>query len=516
MRLRRLAIGASAAIGLIVNSSLLLPTMFAAGGDYRPRVDTELRGGVVFAEQQTCDSASDNTNRTRDQGGSIQGQVFQLVGRSRQPLDRVSVSVQRLGFASGTMRSVKYERTAVTNMQGHYQVKDLPTGEYYVSAVMNSAGSFTDNPRDRSLKADVTGFGPTFYPGTISFAEAHRVVVYQGLDISEIDIPVERKRLARLSGRMIGTHPELMDGAYVSVSPAASIGRVGLSGFMGVSRVTSDGEFMIERVPPGEYRLQGRSIPLAAVQEIASTGSSAPLTASADGEFGSLPVTVDGMDMMNLQLTLRRGGRVAGAVQMDGRPFGAGGPRFRIRAEPTDAESFSAGNSDAAIGEDGAFEIRGLAGVFVLRLSGGTRSATLVRVEMDGQDVTDTGGAINPGEEITGIKVILTSRPTEVTGHVTRPTQTPFPACWVIVFSSESQRWLWPATRYVAAARVGPAGTFHVQGLPPGTYLAAVVAGIEEGDWLDPVYLRALARQARSIELKEGERKTIDFSPPSK
>jgi hypothetical protein len=408
-------------------------------------------------------------------------------------------------------RNLKNEWTVLTNGKGEYRVDDVAPGQYYVSAVMNTPGSFTANPRDRAPQRQNVGFGPTFYPGTTWFANAHRVSVYPGDQVAGIDITLERKRLARLSGKLISSRHALMDGAYVALAPAASVGRAGLKGFLGVSHVTPDGDFMVDAVPPGEYVLQGRSIPLRAVEEIALTGKSAPLTANSDAEFGSMPVTVDGTDVTNLQLTLARAGRIRGKVTIDERPFRPGERQVGIRVEPTRTDSLSAVVSGARIRADGGFEIVGVTGEFVLRLSGDAHGITLSRVAADGRDVTDTGVVVDPGEDVDNVDVILTTHPIEVSGRLIAGDREEQSKCWVIVFSQEPQRWSWAATRYVGVARVGSNDPFRLEGLPPGKYFAVAVTQVEDGQWLDPDFLRSLVRQAKSFELREGDRKALDL-----
>jgi hypothetical protein len=249
-----------------------------------------------------------------------------------------------------------------------------------------------------------------------------------------------------------------------------------------------------------------------AVEEIARTGSSAPLTDDPEAEFAAMPLKVDGDEIADLQLALSRGGRIHGRVLVDGQPPPPG--RFiGIRAEPTGPESLSAGvNSGAIVRADGTFEIMGVTGEFVLRVSDDTHGVTLSRVKSDDSDITDTGLAVEPGKDVNNIEVILTTRPTEIAGRVIAGDRTGHDGCWVIVFSQEVQRWSWPATRYVAAARVGSQDTFRLRGLPSGAYFAAAVSEVEEGQWFDPDYLRRLVRQAKSFELREDDRKIFDLS----
>jgi hypothetical protein len=464
-------------------------------------------------EKSACGGAARAVDPRPQPAGAIHGQIFD---DAHKPVRGASVSVQKVDFTGGMSRNTAFERTVLTNAKGEYRVGDVPPSQYYVSAVMKTEGSFTDNPRDKTPRSQRAGFGPTFYPGATSFVYAHRVSVYPGEQVAGIDITLQKKPLARLSGKLLGSRQALKDGAYVSLTPAASVGRAGLKGFVGVSRVSPEGDFMIDAVPPGEYVLAGRSIPLRDIEQIALTGRSAPLTADPDAEFVAMPVTVDGTDTTNLQLMLARSGRVRGKVTIDGRPFNPGRSGVGIRAAPARADSLSAGNNDARIKTDGGFEIGGMLGAFVLRLMGDERSITLSRVEADGLDITDTGVVVDPNEDVANVDVILTTRPSEVSGRIMAGNREEPGGCWVIVFAQEPERWSWAETRYVRSAPVGPDDTFRVVGLPRAKYLAVVVTQMDEGQWRNADYLRSLVREAKSFELREGERKQLDLPLKSK
>jgi hypothetical protein len=62
------------------------------------------------------------------------------------------------------------------------------------------------------------------------------------------------------------------------------------------------------------------------------------------------------------------------------------------------------------VAEDGTFAIDGLIGHFVLRMESLGSPKSLVRVEIGSKDVTDEGIVIEPGDEVSDVRVALTSR----------------------------------------------------------------------------------------------------------
>jgi hypothetical protein len=72
----------------------------------------------------------------------------------------------------------------------------------------------------------------------------------------------------------------------------------------------------------------------------------------------------------------------------------------------------------STITAEGTFEIKGLAGPRIFRVSGIPAGWILKAVRVNGNDITDHGIDIKPNEPIGGVEVVLTSKTTEVTGAV--------------------------------------------------------------------------------------------------
>src|SRR5262245_60802060 len=187
--------------GVAVVLIVVCDIMSASRGDAASR-------SATVAESNVCGSIGAERSQP---SGAIQGQIFD---DQHKPVRGASVSVQRAQSPGAAPSSTRFERTVVTNAKGEYLVAGVPPDEYYVSAVIKTAGSFTANPRDHTRQPQTTGFGPTFYPGTTWSAYAHRVFVYPGEQVAGIDITLEKKKLGRVSGKITSRHT-LKDGAYV-------------------------------------------------------------------------------------------------------------------------------------------------------------------------------------------------------------------------------------------------------------------------------------------------------------
>jgi hypothetical protein len=160
---------------------------------------------------------------------------------------------------------------------------------------------------------------------------------------------------------------------------------------------------------------------------------------------------------------------------------------------------------------DGTFELRGLSGARLIRAMGLPQGWMLKSVQVNGVDVTDTGLEFKPGEALTGVDVVLTSRVTELSGTVKGPSGSAVTDYTLVVFSDDPQRWTLPGSRYVNGTRPDQDGRFRVRDLPPGGYYAVAADYIAQGEWGDPEQLDRLKAQATRFTLGDGESRTLDL-----
>jgi len=179
---------------------------------------------------------------------------------------------------------------------------------------------------------------------------------------------------------------------------------------------------------------------------------------TSEPEVAILPITIDGVDVDNVSLTGSTGGTVTGQVLTED-----GGvpniPRLRItitertrgQADPMIVGAFrNAGSSE--VNADGTFSIRGVFGRSRLRitLSDGW---VLKAVLHEGRDMVDLPIELKSGETLSGVQVIVTNRVTTVSGQLADDQGSPVTDGTVIVFASDSDRWMVEDSRFVRAAR---------------------------------------------------------------
>jgi protocatechuate 3,4-dioxygenase beta subunit len=474
---------------------------------------------LELADKQALDNADINMPR----GSVISGRIVDEFG---DPIPDVSVTAMRQSWVNGRRRLTPSPgRIAQTNDLGQYRIFGLPPGEYYVSAslrggtgpldamammetelMMVSAAS-TSGP---SASAPRSGYAPTYYPGTPNAGEAQRIALAPGQEASGSDFGLVAVRLARVSGIVIGSDGKPLEGAAISVMPAAR----DLGGIMAPAsaRSTKDGSFTLNNVPPGDYSLQARS-----VQVLTSTQGDnlmvfrAVSMSGGESEFGSTPLTIAGEDLSNVLLTTSRGGTATGTVVFDG-PKPPSITSIRVMSMPADADGpMLGGGGSGVLKEDGSFELKGLMGTRLVRVANPPPGWTVKSVKLNGADITDTGADFKIGETTAGLEIELTNKSTAVNGSVTASDGSLLKDYTVVIFSESPEHWRLPMTRWVTGTRPDQEGRFKVQNLPAGHYLAVAVDYVPQGEWGDPELLDRLKSKGKRFSLSEGATETLDL-----
>lgn len=471
-----------------------------------------------FESGKTVDLADKQTLANIDilmpRGGVISGRIVDEFG---EPVADAMVTSMRQTWTAGRRRIVTTGRTAQTNDLGQFRLYGLPPGEYFVSATLRGAEmvmfemlASSDGP---SGSGNTAGYAPTYFPGTPSAAEAQKISLAAGQEMGSADFQLLPVRLAKVAGTVVGSDGKPLGTAMVNLVP--SRGTDAPMMMMGNStRTNADGAFVLSSVTPGDYTLQVRTMRIV-TSEGGGGGSvmfSARIGEGGDSEFAAMPLSVAGEDLSNVVVVTSKGGTATGKVTFEGieRPSALGMLRVTASAADLDGPAAMIGGSTATVKPDGTFELHGVAGSRLIRVSSVPAGMMLKAVRLNGTDVTDTPVEFKNAEQVSGLEIVI-GRATAVSGTVADSSGTSVKDYTVIVFADEPDRWTLPFTRWVAGSRPDQEGRFKVSNLPAGSYYAVAVDYVAQGEWGDPDLLERLKTKAKRFTLDEGETTTLDL-----
>jgi hypothetical protein len=407
--------------------------------------------------------------------------------------------------------------------------------------------------------------GPTvtytsvYYPGTADPAAANLVTIGPNEEREGVDFTTMLVPTAKVSGAILDPNGQIPQSAQVSLVPVMSdssdmLGLIvrQLSGLSG--RSVQDGRFSLTGVTPGRYKLTARGAPFQpGGPQPPAGGARDDLAIALAGQMGRLmggstgtlwaveEITVDGREISNLSLRLQPGMTVSGKIVYEATtlkpPTSFSTTRLMLAPLPasgsqSDMLSSMMNALNATIADDGTFSAKGVlpdkyrAAVLGPGMMGGLASLaaaanqsaampvdtwTLKSIMLNGRDVTDVSFEVKPGEDVAGLVITLTDRPTELSGRVIDRAGRAAPGFPIVVFSTDRAQWA-VGSRRVRQVRPASDGQFSITGLPAGEYFVCAVTDLDPNDLSDPTFLEQLAASgALKVTLADGEKKTQDL-----
>jgi hypothetical protein len=377
----------------------------------------------------------------------------------------------------------------LTDDLGRYRLYALEPAQYVVSATVGGVAS-----------VELPGYTQSFFPGTPNAAEAQFVPMAPSQDVTGVDFALSRIRTARVAGTMLNPAGEPTMGGTVMLMPSQrSVATTSVS--VG-ARILPDGRFEFPNVPPGQYVVQ------------AYRGRSPSWT---EGEFGAIPVSVNGTDVTDLVLHTSAGSSITGQFTFDVYDRSKTPARSAIELSPVPVDfDLSPPNNFATadIREDWSFEIAGVNGPRRLQLLRVPPGWALKEILVHAIDVTDLPLPFGRRDQsVADVDVVLTDRISELTGTIADDRGRPASGSSLTVFSPDRDRW-YHASRFLRKTVAGPEGAFMVAGLPSGTYYVAAVARLPvdgEDGWEDPEFLDTLTSRASTVIVSEGQKVTLSL-----
>jgi hypothetical protein len=373
-----------------------------------------------------------------------------------------------------------------TDDRGDFRAYGLMPGEYVIQATSRGLGGISGgNPNDAG-----EGFAPTYYPGTISSAEAQAVRVGVGEEATA-QFSMIPSRLARITGTVADSEGRPAPGASLSIVTVTGGGMNSYS----AGNVAANGTFAISGVAPGEHTLRVQ-------QSRAGTA----------GEFASVPLVVSSADLSGVAVILGAGTTISGRVVWEGTsPRTRTGPPVPARVTTVQADlqrqfAQMGGSSDpranGTLDDDGSFTLAGASGRVFFNVP--APSGWMVKsVTLDGDDITDVPLDLTGRASIPDLRIVLTDKLTNVSGQVSN-TRGEALQDYVVVIQPVERKEPVIASRFIRTVRPDTTGTFQTRGMRPGRYLATAVQALDEGQQFNPEYQGQLREKGTSFSVSEG------------
>ncbi|MEW5975631.1 MAG: carboxypeptidase regulatory-like domain-containing protein [Acidobacteriota bacterium] len=408
-------------------------------------------------------------------GGALEGRVVDQEG---EPVSRVAVQLSRY-------RTVRSRRALTpvafdqTDDRGEYRLFDIPPGNYYLSASLRGFGT----------QEGGSTYLPTYYPGALSPQEATRIQVAPAAQLAGYDLVLFEGRGYTVSGRVLAADGKPATRAFL-MSMRLPFQGTG-SGFGG-SPIDAEGNFRMDGLPPGSYRLTAR----------AESGN--------NRQAASTVVDVVNEDLSGVTLMLGPGAEIHGRVLFDQRVEDFNASQLRVGVTPEDPSPMMFGSSGSGdVKEDYTFSLSDIPegpGRLWVRLPPG--NVFLQAIHLQGRDVVDQAVDFRNNDQMRGVEIILSARGAQFSGTVRREqTGEIIKGASVLLFSPDPELRA-SNSRFTRITQTDQNGAFSLRGLVPAEYLSCALLNFETGAESDPTYLKTLETLAQRVTLAPSENKT--------
>jgi protocatechuate 3,4-dioxygenase beta subunit len=496
--------------------------------------------------------------------GEISGE---LTNEDGSPLQG-QVTAMQISYNDGQRALIPLAFTD-TDAEGHYSLKPLPPGKYYVSAALKfDPGAslkhepHADKPRDGSQDTSPVEVPlRTFYPSALDVSGAVPIFVGEGASLQGIGMRLKRGSVFRIHGQVKWTDkPGPLVLALMATGPdvQAAIQHP-------MTQVQEDGTFTFEGVLPGSYKISPERIFVPPQPGHRQAG-------------GVAEVAVEDRDVSDVTLTVRRNPDLMGRVTFEGEdpnavaaavnaaapqqanatakggvppapPPGYQGP-VAPRPEPstgsstapqpplaltaaTDAPQQAPKTSPSPIqvtletmsgvsinipktqvGTDGTFTLPDVPiDKYWIKVAGLPEGAYLKSVALNGRDVMSAGFDLSTLSD-SQVDIVISRDAGHVTGSFRTDLMSDDPISfplWVSLWSTEAD----PSggRQLVQVVSTDRSGNFQFTHVPPGRYNAVAWENLEEGLASYQPLCALFSSDAASVTLAKRATQHIDLKP---
>jgi hypothetical protein len=409
--------------------------------------------------------------------GTLSGRVLDEDG---EPFPTAMVSALSYSFVSGHRRLMPVD-AAQTNNRGEFSLARIPPGHYFLSASVSRMGFSTSIPAPPADGAPETAYVSTYLPNTLDAADAQKVDVTVGAEVSGLNIQLRKSLVVRVKGRLVDASGDPMTAAHITL-----VGSNLHSGSMSSARVDDpEGKFEIANVPPGAYTAMTMQM----------KGSRPWMNLQ--------PLVVPDRNVENVELGVSPETTIRGKIAVEGDTKTP--DEFPVILT---SETMGVMPVNAKADKSGAFAFEHVARAsYDLMLPLSPEGTYLKSVLFN--DRESLGRSLDCSAVSTAtLRIVLGTDGGKVEARVSRDDK-PAPDATVVLLPSDPNR------RYPQTVRTGSSdasGHLTLKDVPPGDYLAFAWEEVETGLWFDPEFVKA---QTQGVRVQIGPKATeqVDLTP---
>jgi hypothetical protein len=463
------------------------------------------------------------------QTGAISGTVRDQFGR---PLGNADVDAYTATYRT-VHRVLTKVQSVVSDDRGEYRLFWLTPGRYFVAArhpelsggpmrvggmTMGGGGpkgfqrfsTTGDNGGATALALGPRRVGPkekymaVYYPNTSDEVAAAAIEVTPGGELQGIDFVVAPVPLHRVRGRVVyevNNEPAMSARVQwvtaAGVSPAMPNPEDGLGALFGVEPPVAsveccDGAFELG-LPSGTYTL------VAAVNNLNARTS----------------VSVGEEDVDGIVLSLGRGFKIAGRVTFEGRtPSAAELNALRLGLAMDPPVSGLMPDSYSTILPNGSFTIEAGRGDFRLAvapllsvpgafryvppINQGSKDLFVKSIRLGGVDILNAGLHLEGPVQDT-LEIVISTASGSIEGRVVGSDRQVLASVTVALVPALRGR-----VDLMKSTSSDSSGRFHLDGIPPGDYVAFAIDGPDDGEWQNPDALAAREAKGAAVRITSG------------
>ncbi|HXU50182.1 MAG TPA: carboxypeptidase-like regulatory domain-containing protein, partial [Candidatus Binatia bacterium] len=422
-----------------------------------------------------------------EQTAVIDGHVYDEDG---DPLQGAAVQILRRAYMNGK-RTMTTVNEVMTDDRGAYRMFGIEPGHYYVMASWGMGRMFA-GPGDQGEPT----YAPVFYPNADSAERAAPIDLKPGDELPGMDFQLapSNTHTYEVSGRAASASGA--NGIFVTLTSKNPQTQF-MTGFMRrEATMDANGAFRFTGVAPGEYVIS------------ATTGLHRLGEASGPPQSANREISVVDSNVTGISLVLSAGATIVGHVTFEGDAGSAGGA-IAVNFSSNDQIGF--GGSQAQVQPDGTFTVTGVPdGQYTVNLFSRCGACFVKAVTSNGADLSGKPVDIEGGTGPSPLEIVYSSNTADVSGTVAASDNQPGIGALVVVIPNADAP---DRERRYRTATTDQYGRFDVKGVPPGEYTIIALQGMsDDQSFLDPDFMQQYANKAETLNLAEGDHKTLQLN----